>query len=154
MTILKSVMIGLVLSASLSAQQELDRVLVRFGNDMVTQLDVRQARMLKLFAGVGDSEQAYVDALVNRRLMLADLRRASVAEPAPDAVEAKYREWQARVGPGATDLLAQAGMTDAELRGWLRDDLRLQTYVSERFGGRDAEIDSWLSVLRQRAGLK
>jgi len=154
MTILKSVMIGLVLSASLSAQQELDRVLVRFGNDMVTQLDVRQARMLKLFAGVADSDQAYVDALVNRRLMLADLRRASVAEPAPDAVEAKYRDWQARVGPGATDLLEQAGMTDAELRGWLRDDLRLQTYLSERFGGRDAEIDSWLSVLRQRAGLK
>jgi hypothetical protein len=154
MAILKGVLIVLVLSASLSAQQELDRVLVRFGNDMVTQLDVRQARMLKLFAGVGDSEQAYFDALVNRRLMLADLRRASVAEPAPDAVEAKYREWQARVGPGATDLLAQAGMTDAELRGWLRDDLRLQTYVSERFGGRDAEIDSWLSVLRQRAGLK
>jgi hypothetical protein len=154
MAILKGVLIVLVLSASLSAQQELDRVLVRFGSDMVTQLDVRQARMLKLFAGVPDSDQAYVDALVNRRLMLGDLRRASVAEPAADAVEAKYREWQARVGAGATDLLAQAGMTEAELRGWLRDDLRLQTYLGERFGGRQAEIDSWLSVLRQRAGLK
>jgi hypothetical protein len=45
-------------------------------------------------------------------------------------------------------------MTDAGLRGWLRDDLRIEAYLADRFGGRSADLASWISVLRQRAGLQ
>src|SRR3990172_9436071 len=95
------VVIVVALSAVLSAQRVLDQVIVRFGGEIVTQLDVRQARMLKLISGTSDSDQAIVEALVNRRLMLAELRRTGGPEPAAVALEARYREWQGRLGPGA-----------------------------------------------------
>jgi hypothetical protein len=140
------------------AQQVIDRVLVRFGGDIVTSLDVRQARLLKLIQPEPADDQAYVDALVNRRLILADLKRNPPPDPAADAIEAKYREWSARVGPVAPaemeHRLADAGMSEAELRGWLRDDLRIQTYLADRFGARQADLGAWIATLRQRAGLR
>jgi hypothetical protein len=134
----------------------LDEVIVRFDGEIITQLDVRQARMLKLVEVASESEEAYVDALVNRQLILADLRRTPPPEPGPGDVEARYREWAGRVDRGTSvpELLAHAGMTDAGLRGWLRDDLRIEAYLADRFGGRSADLASWISVLRQRAGLQ
>ena len=142
--------------ASLSAQTVLDQVLVRFGGEIVTQLDVRQARMLKLVTVATDTDQAYVDALVNRRLILAELRRMPPAEPAAEAVDLQRRQWERAVGAGGTltEVLERAGMTEAGLRGWLRDDVRIQTYVDERFGGRANEVASWLAALRQRAAIR
>jgi hypothetical protein len=140
-------------------QTPIDGVLARVGGDIVTMSDVRQARLLKLIEPATDSDQAYVDALINRRLMLADLRRNPPPEPSTEAIEAKQQEWTARLGAGANvpDLLRRAGMSDAGLRGWLRDDLRLQTYLDERFGtssNRPAALAAWVGMLRQRAGLR
>jgi hypothetical protein len=142
--------------AFVSAQQLLDEVVVRFGAEIVTRLDVRQARMLKLFPSAGDSEQAIVDALVNRRLVLAELRRAAVPEPSAERIEAAYRAWQARLPAGSNipELLAQAGMSEAGLRGWLRDDQRIDGYLADRFSARQGDLETWITVLRQRAGLK
>jgi hypothetical protein len=147
----------LMMCASLAeAQIVIDRVLVRFGAETITQLDVRQARMLKLVDVSADSDQAYVDALVNRRLILAELRRNPPPDPAAGDVEARRQAWPQRVGAGSNldDLLTRAGMTDAGLRNWIRDELRIQAYVANRFGDRTAERDSWMAMLRQRAGLK
>jgi hypothetical protein len=110
--------------------------------------------MLKLVAVPNDTDDAYVTALANRRLMLAEVRRSPAPEPSAEALDAKYREWAQRVGGDPADHLARAGMTDAALRGWLRDDLRLDAYVADRFGGRSADRANWLGVLRQRAGLQ
>jgi hypothetical protein len=143
---------------AIEAQTPLDRILFRFGNDIVTWTDVRQARLLKLVEVGGDADQAYVDAIVDRRLLLADLQRAPAAEPASGAIDAAVRQWQARLGPGAdvASLLAAAGMTDAGLRAWVRDDLRIQTYLAERFAGssdRAGDTVRWIATLRQRAGI-
>lgn len=138
----------------LPAQHVLDRVVLRFGGEIVTSLDVRQARMLKLVAVPADTDEAYVRALANRRLMLAEVRRSPPPEPSAAALDAKYREWTQRVGDDPAGQLSRAGMTDAGLRGWLRDDLRLEAYIAERFGGRPADVANWLGVLRQRAGLE
>lgn len=146
--------LAVALFVFLPAQQVLDRVLLRFGSEIVTTLDVRQARMLKLVAVPNDTDQAYVTALANRRLMLAELRRSPPPEPAADALDARYRDWARRLGDDPAGKLSRAGMTDAELRGWLRDDLRLDAYVAERFGSRPADQANWLGVLRQRAGLQ
>jgi hypothetical protein len=138
------------------AQQVLDRVIVRFGSEMVTQLDVRQARLLDLVPQAGPGEEAIVDALVNRKLILAELRRSGGPEPDAEAIEARYREWKGRLGAGVdvSERLTEAGTTEASVRGWLRDDLRIQAYLKERFGGRQGDIDNWVAVLRQRAGVK
>jgi hypothetical protein len=146
----------LALAGPASAQTVVDQVIFRFGGEIVTQLDVRQARMLKLVDAAGDADQAYVDALVNRRLILADLKRTPPPDPPQSDIDARRQQWPARVGAAANfdDLLARAGMSDAALRGWIRDDLRIQAYLTTRFADRAAERDSWLSMLRQRVGLK
>ena len=150
-------MIGVLsVSVSSSAQGVVDQVIVRFEGEIITRLDVRQARMLKLVDAAGDSDQAYVDALVNRRLILADIKRTPPPDPSPGDIESRRQQWPQRVGAGGNfdDLLARAGMSDASLRGWIRDDLRVQAYLSTRFADRSAERDSWISMLRQRAGMK
>ena len=149
--------VGLCVSAGgLAAQAVLDQVLVRFGSEIITRLDVRQARLLKLMSVTNDTDQAYVEALVNRRLILSDLKRAPAAEPSTEALEVKLRQWQAGLGSGVNvpELLERAGMTDAGLRGWLRDDLRVQAYLDERFAGRPADLAAWIATLRQRAGVR
>ena len=142
-------------SVSLAAQTVLDEVLLRFGGDIVTRLDVRQARLLNLVDPPADTDQAYAETIANRRLMLSEVRRSSPPEPAADAIDAKFREWSARAGGGnVTDLLARAGMPETGMRAWLRDDLRLQQYLEGRFGSRTADQAAWVATLRQRAGLK
>jgi hypothetical protein len=145
-----------VMAGGLAAQTVLDQVLVRFGGEIITQLDVRQARMLKLVSVANDTDEAYVEALVNRRLILSDLKRASAPEPSPEAIDAKKRQWEADLGAAGNlaGLLERAGMTDAGLRGWMRDDLRVQAYLDERFAGRPADLTSWIATLRQRAGIR
>ena len=144
------------LATSAAAQTLLDGVLLKFGDDIVTRSDVRQARLLKLVRPDGEADEAYVAALVDRKLMLAELKRSPPAEPSPEAIDARRGQWLAKIGSGTNvpDLLARAGMTDALLRGWLRDDLRLQAYLDDRFAGRTTDIAAWITTLRQRAGIK
>jgi hypothetical protein len=48
-------------------------------------------------------------------------------------------------------------MTREQLRRYIRDDLRITTYLNQRFGAatepaaRDAAIKTWISELRKRA---
>ena len=122
-------------AAAVAGQTTVERILARVDNDIVTALDVRQARLLKLVAVDGETEKAYVDALVDRRLELAAVARYSPPEPAPDALAARRRQWEASLGAGVNvaDLLARAGMSEAGLTAWLRDDLRIQAYLDRRF---------------------
>ena len=130
-------------------------MVLRFGGEIVTKLDVRQARLLKLVDVPNDTEDAYVTAIANRRLMMGDLKRVSTEEPTAEALEASVREWTARVGGGdVAGLLSRAGMNDASLRAWLKDDLRVKKYIADRFGGRSADAAAWIETLRQRAGLR
>jgi len=145
-------------SSGRAAQTQIDGILAKFANgDIVTMSDVRQARLLKLVQPAADTDEAYVDAIINRRLMLSDLKRNPPSEPAPEVIESRYQQWIGRLGGNSADLLRRAGMSEAGLRGWIRDDLRLQTYLDERFGtasDRNAAMHTWVNMLRQRAGVR
>lgn len=150
------VMLAAVFSA---AQTRIDGVLLKFGSDVITDSDVRQARLLKLVDAAGEGDQAFIDALANRRLTLLEVKRGPVVEPLEAALDAKYQQWTARLGAGADvpALLTRAGMSEAGLRGWLRDDLRIETYLDQRFSSksnRSRDVAAWIAELRQRAGLK
>lgn len=143
------------------AQAELDRIVARVHNRIITQSDVRQARMLRLVRDTG-SDDAVRRELENRILVLSDAARSapSGSLTAADLV-ARRREWEARVGGSAQakKLLAEAGMSEAALMRWLEDDLRIEAYLGRQFGtvpsserGR-AESD-WINRLRLRAGLR
>jgi len=134
-------------------------VLLKLGADVITVSDVRQARLLKLVDVPDQTDQAVVEALVKRRLILQELARNPPAEPASAALEARRRQWETTLGSGVdvSSLLARGGMTEATLRAWLRDDLRITAYVDQRFpasGDRAAAITAWIAELRQRAGIR
>ena len=151
----------LLIPAGAGAQQiEIDRTLQRVGNTPIMLSDVREARLLKLVPEAGGNDDAILTALENRLLMLAEATRIPGTEPARDLIAARRQAWRA-TWPAGTDLpalMVSAGTTDQDLDGWFRDDLRIATYLDQRFGQvvdatRTKRISDWLVELRRRANL-
>lgn len=154
--------LGLVVSLmafvpAASAQVELDRIVSRVGNRIITASDVRQCRQLKLLDDV-TSDESTQRGLEDRWLILAEMNRAAAVAPPSDAdVTAHRAEWLARLG--AAPNLPAAGMTDVDLVTWLRDDLRIRAYLKRQFGmlvdaDRVKATSDWLARLRERAALR
>ncbi len=149
-------------AAPAPAQTVLDKVLSNVNGDVVTQLDVRQARMLKLrlVTGPADTDAEVLRGLENRRLVLAEVNHVALPPPTAPEIAARRRDWQASLGASAdlNSLLDHAGLAEPGLTAWLRDDVRIESYLGQRFGGvpdadRPAEIARWLATLREHAGL-
>jgi hypothetical protein len=123
---------------------------------MITMSDIRQARLLRLVSG--DTDAAIQRALENRLLMLAEANRSKPGQAGD--VEARRRQWEAALGGRpAGDLLKTAGMSASALDDWLRDDVRIQAYIDERFGSlppadRDRAVQRWVEGLRARADIR
>lgn len=151
-------------AAPLAGQTTIDRVLVRVHGEIITQSDVRQARLLKLFGARSDAESsdaALQRELENRRLLLAEIARVPLAEPTPEARNARRQALVSTLGPEADlpRLLERAGMTDSGLDEWCRNDLRIEALLAERFrnvppASRPAAVAAWVEELRRRAGLR
>jgi hypothetical protein len=145
-----------------SAQTVLDKVVSNVNGEVITQLDVRQARMLKLrlVTAPAESDADVLRGLENRRLVLSEVSHVTLPAPAAGDLAARRRDWEAAVGAGANlpQLLDRAGLSENGLQSWLRDDVRIQLYLAQRFGGvpetdRPAEIARWVATLREHAGL-
>jgi len=144
-----------------SAQAELDRIVARVNNRIITRSDVRQARMLQLVDDTSSDENTR-RALENRILILGDLSRSTGLPPTTDdELSTRHRQWETRVGGRGrgTQLLGEAGMTEKGLEAWLSDDLRIRAYLQRQFGAlpesdRSRAADDWIARLRQRAGLR
>ena len=142
------------------AQVEVDRVVSRVSGRVITLSDVRQASMLHL---VGDtsSDDAVLRALENRLLILDELSRAAPLPPATDEdLGARRSEWLAALGGAdAGALRVRAGMGEADLSAWMRDDVRINAYLRRQFGmltgpEREKATADWVARLRQRADLQ
>ena len=141
------------------AHAELDRIVARVNNRIITSSDVRQARMLHLVDDTS-SDESTRRALENRILILSDMTRLSGLPPTTDEdLASRRRLWEARVGGRRTEILDKAGMTEKGLDSWLGDDLRIQAYLQRQFGAlpeaeRARAVTDWIARLRQRAGLR
>lgn len=146
----------LVWSVTLPAQTTIDRILAVVNGDPITLSDVRAARILKLVPDDA-TDVAVVDTLVERRLVLTEMRRFQAPEPAPDVLAARRAEWTQRVAGSQSEKLAEAaGVGVGYVDRWLTDDLRREAYLQQRFAaldaGRRAEaIRLWIEGLRVRA---
>jgi hypothetical protein len=155
--VLGCLLIAALSAPGLDAQVELDRIVGRAGDHIITQSDVRQARTLKLVEDAS-SDAAVQRELENRALELADASR-SAPPPATDAdLAARRQAWEARVGgtERAAALLAGAHMSDAQLLAWFRDDATIDAYLTRQFGRlppaeREQAVAGWLARLRQRS---
>ena len=154
-------LVMLTVPAVVFTQAELDRIVARVNNRIITRSDVRQARMLQLVDDTS-SDDATLRALENRILILGDLARSSGLPPTTvDDLSAQHKQWEARVGGHGrgSQLLGEAGMSEKGLDAWLSDDLRIRAYLQRQFGGlpeadRVRAANDWIARLRQRAGLR
>jgi hypothetical protein len=146
---------------ALRAQQvELDRTLERVYGSVVMASDVRQVRLLKLVDAGADTDAAAQAAIENRLLIMRELSRGTVPEPAAERIAEKREAWR-KTWPASTDvsaLLARAGMSAQALDGWFRDELKIEAFLAIRYpltaDTRRAErIAAWVNDLRRRANL-
>jgi hypothetical protein len=139
-------------------QTTIDRILAVVNGDLVTLSDVRAARVLKLVPADA-TDAAVLDVLVERRLVLTEMRRFQAADPAPAVFAARKAAWQARLGTVALPpLFEDAGVEPEFLDRWLTDDLRREAYLDQRFAALDASrrteaIRLWIEALRVRANV-
>ncbi len=121
--------------AAVGAQQLLDRVVARVNGHAITMTDVRAAVALGLVNVRGDaSEEEAVDRVIDRQLMLAEVARFAPPEPAPEAIARQMSALTARLGARLAAVIAANGLDEAGVREMVRDDLRIEAYLNQRFG--------------------
>ena len=123
---------------SVSVKAEIiDRVLAVLPGQIITLSDVEAALDLGLVEAPpgGDRIAGGLSAVVDRVLMLNEVRRVSPPEPSPAAVDARIGLIRQRFNAPAdlTRVLAARGLDDTVLRLYAADDLRLASYLEERF---------------------
>jgi hypothetical protein len=157
----KIVLLALIACASAADAEVIDRILAVVGGQPLTLSDVTAARQFGLIeppAGTADSAAYVIDRLIDRTLMLAEVDRFQPPEPDPVEITIRVDALERRAGSAAAfdKALAVTGTTREQLRRHIRDDLRMTTYLNQRFGaadpnGRNAAIASWVADLRRRA---
>ena len=127
-----------VLGMSTSGGAEIiDRILAIVDTQIITLSDVRAALKFELIPGdvSTDPVSAALQRVIERRLMLAEVDRYAPPEPTEAAVSARLAEIERRFADAlAFEItLHQYALTREELRRQLRDMLRIESYLQQRF---------------------
>ena len=116
----------------------IDRILATVGGALILQTDAVAAVRLGFvqLPAQGDPLQWTLDRLIERRLMLIEVDRYGPPEPQFAAVDRRMQELDARIGSGERldAILRQTGLSVEQLRLHVRDDLRIEAYIQQRFG--------------------
>jgi hypothetical protein len=139
----------------------IDRVLAVVNGSVITLSDVTAARELgRVPAGsAADPVRAALSSLIDRALELSEVDRYAPPEPTAAAIEREVGAVRARFSNETAfeAALARSGVDLQRLREALRDDLRIQAYLDQRFAAADNRrqllIADWLAGLRRRAEL-
>ena len=142
--------------------QVLDRVLAVVSGHVILASDVRAFLDLGLH-GQGlwdvrdrepaDREAAALSRLIERRAALDEVNRYRQAAPPAARVERGVAAVRARFADedAFAAVLSAVGLDLEDLRQILRDDIRIEAYVTERLGGRLELVDDWIAGLLRRA---
>ena len=140
MAALRRLVVGLTIlaSASWSAGAEIiDRILAVVDTQIITLSDVRAALKFGLVPEdvSVDPTRAVLQRLIDRRLMLTEVDRYAPPEPSESAVNASVAALQGRFKDALAFEIAlnQSGLSREELRRQLRDTLRIEAYLQQRF---------------------
>ena len=100
-----------------------------------------------------DPIPAVARLLVDRELVLREVQRYAPAAPAESAVEARLDEIRKRFADAAalTRVLDAHGFSEDRLKAWIRDDLRTQAYLAQRFASASTPSDQEMSAAYARA---
>jgi hypothetical protein len=117
----------------------IDRVLAVVGGELITLSDVRASMRFGLVGDVPadtDPVRSTLDRLIERQLQLIEVNRYLPPEPPDAAIEARL----AAIRGGFTSdaafdaALVETGLSVIHLRARIRDNLRIDRYLQQRFG--------------------
>jgi hypothetical protein len=150
------VVAALALFASGPANADvIDRVMAVVDGHLITMSDVRAIKVLGLLdpsspaSTVEAGRDPIVEHLVDRVLVLEEVERYAPAPPDDKAVDARLASIAQANGSTATieDRLRTLGLSQAWLRQWATDSLRIRAYVDQRFGSvvqpTDEEVEAY-----------
>lgn len=126
-----------VLSAASAHAEIIDRILAVVNGTLIMQSDVKMAVRLGLTpqSTAPDAVAVPLDALIERRLVLEEVDRYAPPEPAETDVARRLAEVRNRAGSAFDSILRDSGISVEQLRRQMRDDLRIDAYLLQRFGG-------------------
>jgi hypothetical protein len=135
-----------------AADEVIDRVIAVVAGDLIMQSDVNAVRVLGLPPLPQDaSDEAIVNQLIDRILVLSEIERYSPPEPSAstisDGVTAIRNRFASRVA--FDEALARVGFTERRLQQTVRQDLRIDAYVQQRFTApapTDAEVAAYFQA--------
>ena len=134
----------LLLPCSVSAEV-IDRVLAILPGQIITYSDVEAAIELGLVEPEpgGERISAGLAAVIDRVLMLNEVRRVIPPEPSEAAIDARLARIRQRFesSAGLERVLAARGINQNVLRIYAADDLRLAAYLDERFSAASQPTD-------------
>jgi hypothetical protein len=140
----------------------IDRIMAVVGGQPITLSDVDAAIQFQLVdvpPGTPDPVSYALDRLIERTLLLSEVERFQPPEPDQSEITTRIDEIARRFGTAAAfdQALAVTGTTREQLRRYLRNHLRIATYLNQRFGAntdpddRRAAIATWMAELRKRS---
>ena len=132
-----------------------DRVLATVDAHVITLSDVRAVRALGLVSvpASGDPPRVALDALIDRVLVLEEVERYQPPEPDRAAIDRGVAAVRASHAATYESVLTTAGLDEAFVRQWVRNDLRIEGYLGQRFAGVvEPGEDDIESYRRQHAG--
>ena len=173
----------LIFGAQTASAEIIDRILAVVSGQIITKSDVEAARALGLIeasATDGQSpDEAALQALIDRVLMLSEVRRVVPREPTEAAITERVAAIRGRFPSPAVlqQALAASGISEPVIRIYAEDDLSLAAYLDERFSAaaeptdqevlqageanrrkladerRRTLIGAWVAELRRRADI-
>ena len=140
---------ALALVVMLAQPELLDRTLALVGGQPITLSDARAALALGLI-DAGGAPNPIADTtgrLIRRELILREVQRYAPAPPSESAVEARLADLRKRFpDQAAIDRVLDAnGLTVTRLHTWVRDDVRIEAYLAQRFASATVPSDAELA---------
>jgi hypothetical protein len=134
-----AIVLAVIAGVSVGRAQIVDRILAVVGGTPITLSDVNAALVFGLVTmdrSSPDPQRAALDALVDRQLQLSEVDRYLPPEPAAGEIDARVAGIRARFATAdAFDgALRETGLTLVALRANVRDSLRIDSYLQQRFG--------------------
>ena len=139
------------LLAAAAPAEIIDRILAVVDGAIIMQSDVAAAVRLSMVpaTSVADPIPAALDALIERRLILEEVDRYAPPDPADADIDRRVSEIRTRAGARFDTVLLESGLSVEQLRRQVRDDLRIESYLQQRFGAMQPSDDEIAQYYRE-----
>ena len=149
---MKNVLAAFVWLVAAAAPAEIiDRILAVVDGAIIMQSDVAVAVRLSMVPAApgADPIPAALDALIERRLILEEVDRYAPPDPADADIDRRVSEIRTRTGARFDTVLLESGLSVEQLRRQVRDDLRIESYLQQRFGAMQPSDDEIAQYYRE-----